>query len=95
MKQIQVTVPAGEGYELVKSLDEVVSPSQITHVKGSDFSLILITVTPNRTGFVMDHLIDLGIGRVKGRISITDVDATIPRIRPRKQSIIYSAWINW
>ncbi|MCG3253853.1 MAG: TIGR00341 family protein [Candidatus Heimdallarchaeota archaeon] len=85
MKQIQVTVPAGEGNELVKSLDEVVSPSQITHVKGSDFSLILITVTPNRTGFVMDHLIDLGIGRVKGRISITDVDATIPRIRGRKQ----------
>ncbi|MHA1121981.1 MAG: TIGR00341 family protein [Candidatus Heimdallarchaeota archaeon] len=85
MKQIQVTVPAGEGNELVKSLDEVVSPSQITHVKGSDFSLILITVTPNRTGFVMDHLIDLGIGRVKGRISITDIDATIPRIRGRKQ----------
>ena len=62
MKQIQVTVPAGDGNELVKSLDEVVSPSQITHVKGSDFSLILITVSPNRTGFVLDHLIDLGIG---------------------------------
>ncbi len=85
MKQIQVTVPAGDGNELVKSLDEVVSPSQITHVKGSDFSLILITVSPNRTGFVLDHLRDLGIGRVKGRISITDVEATIPRIRPRKQ----------
>ncbi|NHJ31595.1 MAG: TIGR00341 family protein [Asgard group archaeon] len=85
MKQIQVTVPAGEGNELVKSLDEVVSPSQITHVKGSDFSLILITVSPNRTGFVLDHLIDLGIGRVKGRITITDIDATIPRVRPRKQ----------
>lgn len=85
MKQIQVTVPAGDGNELVKSLDEVISPSQITHVKGSDFSLILITVSPNRTGFVLDHLIDLGIGRVKGRISITDVEATIPRIRPRKQ----------
>ena len=28
---------------------------------------------------------DLGIGRVKGRISISDVDATIPHIRPRKQ----------
>ncbi|MGC9780436.1 MAG: TIGR00341 family protein [Candidatus Heimdallarchaeota archaeon] len=85
MKQIQVTVPAAEGNDIVKSLNEVVSPSQITHVKGSDFSLILITVTPNRTGYVMDHLIDLGIGRVKGRISISDVDATIPHIRPRKQ----------
>ncbi|MBK5113047.1 MAG: TIGR00341 family protein [Candidatus Heimdallarchaeota archaeon] len=85
MKQIQVTVPAGEGNELVKSLDEVVSPSQITHVKGSDFSLIIITVSPNRTGIVLDHLIELGIGRVKGRISIADIDATIPRLRPRKQ----------
>jgi uncharacterized hydrophobic protein (TIGR00341 family) len=85
MKQIQVTVPAGDGNELVKSLDEVVSPSQITHVKGSDFSLIIITVSPNRTGFVLDHLMELGVGRVKGRISITDIEATIPRLRPRKQ----------
>jgi len=85
MKQIQVTVPAGEGNDIVKSLDEVVSPSQITHVKGSDFSLIIITVSPNRTGIVLDQLIELGVGRVKGRISISDIDATIPRLRHRKQ----------
>ncbi|MHA1366963.1 MAG: TIGR00341 family protein, partial [Candidatus Heimdallarchaeota archaeon] len=42
-------------------------------------------VSPTRTGFVLDHLANLGIGRVKGRISITNVVATIPRTRPRKQ----------
>ncbi|NHJ46494.1 MAG: TIGR00341 family protein [Asgard group archaeon] len=85
MKQIQVTVPAGDGAELVKSLNEIVSPSQINLIKGNDTSLLLITVSPYRTSFVLHHLNELGIGRVKGRITITDVDATIPRIRPRKQ----------
>jgi uncharacterized hydrophobic protein (TIGR00341 family) len=85
MKQIQVAVPAGEGADLVKSLNEVVSPSQITLIKGNDTNLVLVTVSPNRTGFILDHLNDLGIGRVKGRITITEIEATIPRIRPRKQ----------
>ncbi len=85
MKQIQVTVPAAEGDDIVTSLIEVVSPSQIEHIKGSDHSLILLTVMPTRTGFVLDHLSDLGIGRVKGRITITEIEATIPRTRTRKQ----------
>ncbi|NHJ84782.1 MAG: TIGR00341 family protein [Asgard group archaeon] len=85
MRQIQVIVPAGEGADIVKGLDEVVSPSQINFIKGSDSSIILITVAPDRIGFILDHLSDLGIGRVKGRITITKIEATIPRIRPRKQ----------
>ncbi len=85
MKQIQVTVPAAEGEDIVKNLIEVVSPSQIEHIKGSDHSLILITIIPTRTGFVLEHLSDLGIGRVKGRITITEIEATIPRTRTRKQ----------
>lgn len=85
MKQIQVTVPATEGNDIVTSLIEVVSPSQIEHIKGTNHSLILITVIPTRTGFVLDHLGDLGIGRVKGRITITEIEATIPRTRTRKQ----------
>ncbi|MFW9922286.1 MAG: TIGR00341 family protein [Candidatus Thorarchaeota archaeon] len=85
MKQIQVSVPASEGNEIVKNLNEVVSPSQIEHIKGVDQSLIIITVLPDRIGFVLDHLNDLDIGRVKGRITVVDVSATIPKIRPRKQ----------
>jgi uncharacterized hydrophobic protein (TIGR00341 family) len=85
MKQIQVTVPAGDGTELVKSLNEIVSPSQINLIKGNDTSIILITISEYRTSFVLNHLNELGIGRVKGRITIADVDATIPRIRARKQ----------
>ncbi|MHA1126012.1 MAG: TIGR00341 family protein [Candidatus Heimdallarchaeota archaeon] len=85
MKQIQVTVPAEEGTDIIKSLDEVVSPSQLSLIHGEETSIILITVSPTRTGFVLDHLANLGIGRVKGRISITNVVATIPRTRPRKQ----------
>jgi len=85
MKQIQVTVPTEEGPEIIKSLDEVVSPSQLSLIHGEETSVILITVSPTRTGFVLDHLGNLGIGRIKGRISITNVDATIPRTRPRKQ----------
>ncbi|MBN1328826.1 MAG: TIGR00341 family protein [Candidatus Heimdallarchaeota archaeon] len=85
MKQIQVTLPAEEGAEIIESLKEIVSPAQITLIKGSDTSLILITISPNRTGFLLDCLNDLGVGRVKGRISITDIDATIPPIRSRKQ----------
>ncbi|MHA1212263.1 MAG: hypothetical protein ACTSSH_07365, partial [Candidatus Heimdallarchaeota archaeon] len=85
MKQIQATVPAGEGAAILKSLTEVVSPSQITMVKGADNSLIIITVSPNRTGFVLDELNELGIGRIKGRIIITEIEATIPQLRPRKQ----------
>ncbi len=85
MKQIQVTVPTEEGTDIIKSLDEVVSPSQLSLIHGEETSVILITVSPTRTGFVLDHLANLGIGRVKGRISITNVVATIPRTRPRKQ----------
>jgi len=85
MKQIQVTVPTEEGTDIIKSLDEVVSPSQLSLIHGVETSVILITVSPTRTGFVLDHLANLGIGRVKGRISITNVVATIPRTRPRKQ----------
>ncbi|MHA1211594.1 MAG: TIGR00341 family protein [Candidatus Heimdallarchaeota archaeon] len=85
MKQIQATVPAGEGAAILESLKEVVSPSQITLVKGADNSLIIITVSPNRTGFVLDELNELGIGRIKGRITITEIEATIPQLRPRKQ----------
>ncbi|HUT80780.1 MAG TPA: TIGR00341 family protein [Candidatus Bathyarchaeia archaeon] len=85
MKQIQVTLPAEDGTEVIENLKEIVSPTQITLIKGSDTSLILITVSPNRTGLVLDQLNDLGIGRVKGRISISDIDATIPPIRARKQ----------
>ena len=85
MKQIQVTVPAADGNDTVTSLIEVVSPSQIEHIKGEEHSLILITVNPMRTGFVLDHLGEMGIGRVKGRITITEVEATIPKTRTRKQ----------
>ncbi|MHA1878834.1 MAG: hypothetical protein ACTSYG_00430, partial [Candidatus Heimdallarchaeota archaeon] len=85
MKQIQVTLPSEEAEELAESLTEVVSPSQINLIKGTTSSLILITVFPTRTGFVMDYLDDLGIGRIKGRITITEIEATIPRVRPRKQ----------
>ena len=86
MKQIQVTIPSEEGSEIVKSLDEVISPSQISLIHGGDeTSIILITTSPHRTGFILDHLNTLGIGRVKGRITITNVEATIPRTRPRKQ----------
>ena len=85
MKQIQVTVPTEEGTDIIKSLDEVVSPSQLSLIHGEETSIVLITVSPTRTGFVLDHLANLGIGRVKGRISITNVVATIPRTRPRKQ----------
>ena len=85
MKQIQVTVPVADANEVVKSLIEVVSPSQIEHIRGTETSLILITVSPNRTGFVLDHLGDLGIGRVKGRITISEIEATIPKARARKQ----------
>ncbi len=85
MKQIQVTIPTEEGPDIIKSLDEVVSPSQLSLIHGEEISVILITVQPTRTGFVLDHLANLGIGRVKGRITITNVVATIPRTRPRKQ----------
>ena len=85
MKQIQVTVPAGDGANLIERLTEVISPSQITIVKGSDTCLILLTVASTRTGFVLDLLNESGIGRVKGRISILDITTTIPKIRPRKQ----------
>ncbi|NHJ04482.1 MAG: TIGR00341 family protein [Candidatus Heimdallarchaeota archaeon] len=85
MKQIQVIVPASDGNEIVKSLIEVVSPSQIEHIKGEETSLILITTLPYRTGFILEHLSELGIGRVKGRISISEIEATIPKARPRKQ----------
>jgi len=85
MKQIQVTLPSKDAEELAKGLTEVVSPSQINLIKGETSSLLLITVFSNRTGFVMDYLDDAGIGRVKGRITITEIEATIPRARPRKQ----------
>ena len=81
MKQIQVTIPTEEGTDIIKSLDEVVSPSQLSLIHGEETSVILITVSPTRTGFVLDHLANLGIGRVKGRIS-----------RPRPAS--YLAGIN-
>lgn len=85
MKQIQVSVPSADSSELVKSLNEVVSPSQIEHIKGNENSLIIITTHPHRTGFVLDHLYDQGIGRVKGRITVSDITATLPKTRPRKQ----------
>ena len=88
MKQIQVTVPSADSNDIVTSLIEVVSPSQIEHIKGAEHSLILITVNPMRTGFVLEHLGELGIGRVKGRITITEIEATIPRTRTRKQDKI-------
>jgi uncharacterized hydrophobic protein (TIGR00341 family) len=85
MKQIQIAVPAGDGVELVKNLNEVVSPSQITLLEGNDTSLIILTVAPFRTSFVLHYLEELGIGRVKGRVIITEIEASIPRVRARKQ----------
>lgn len=85
MKQIQVIIPTEEGPDILKSLDEVVAPSQLSLIHGEETSVVIITVQPTRTGFVLDHLANLGIGRVKGRISITSIVATIPRTRPRKQ----------
>ncbi|MEA2070284.1 MAG: TIGR00341 family protein [Asgard group archaeon] len=85
MKQIQVIVKSHEVEEIVQSLSELVSPSQITHIKGDEAAILLISVMDKRTGFILNHLHELGIGRVRGRISIFSMEATIPQMRHRKQ----------
>ncbi|MBD3189899.1 MAG: TIGR00341 family protein [Candidatus Heimdallarchaeota archaeon] len=85
MRQIQVTVPAGEGEDITKRLVELVSPSQISLIKGNDADLILVTTFPTRTDIIIDLLDELGIGRVKGRMTILPIEATVPKLRSRKK----------
>jgi uncharacterized hydrophobic protein (TIGR00341 family) len=85
MKEITITISAGEGEELVKRLTEIISPSQIKLIKSSSSDVIQIVAPSTRTGVILDHLYKLGIGHINERITISDINATIPPMRSRKQ----------
>ncbi|MFX1511665.1 MAG: TIGR00341 family protein [Promethearchaeota archaeon] len=81
MKQVQVVLPAGEGWQIKEKLGEEFG--YISHIDGRTSDLLLFSVSDARVGPLLTELNVLGAGTKHGEITVTSITTRIPTIPSR------------
>ena len=84
MRQIQVVVPAGQGWSIFEELKKEYSYMDLIDGRTSD--LLLITVSDGICDVLVKKLTDLGVSLKHGTITITNTTARLPNISRKARS---------